>query len=75
MAAVHKSPGVLIALAAAWTGGSVADARLPKIPPPPYLTPRAVNGGVLTALARVDVRHRATTLNHFVEMGMTLATR
>jgi hypothetical protein len=75
MAARQKSPGVMIALAAAWSGGSMADASLPKIPPPPYLTPRAVNGGILSALARVDVRHRATTLGAFVEMGVSLATR
>jgi hypothetical protein len=75
MAARQKSPGVWIALAAAWSGGSMVEPSLPKIPPPPYLTPRAVNGGILSALARVDVTHRATTLSHFVEMGMSLATR
>jgi hypothetical protein len=75
MAARQKTPGVWIALAAAWTGGSMADATLPRIAPPPYLTPRAINAGSLGALARVDNKHRATTLGHFVEMGATLATR
>ena len=75
MAARQKSPGVWIALGAAWSGGSMVDASLPKVPPPPHLTPRAINGGILSALARVDNRHRATTLNHFIEMGVSLATR
>lgn len=75
MAARNKSPGVWIALAAAWSGGSMADSSLPKIPPPPYLTARAVNAGILGALARVDIKHRATTLKHFVDMGVELASR
>jgi len=75
MAARNKSPGVWIALGAAWTGGSLSDPSLPRIPPPPYLTPRAINAGILMALARVDTQHRATTLRHFVEEGIKLANR
>lgn len=71
----HKSPGVWIALAAAWTGGSLNLPELPPVPPPQYLTARAVNAGILSALARVDVKHRSETLRVFVEMGLSLATR
>ncbi len=75
MAVRTKSPGVWIALAAGWSGGSMAPPDVPKVPPPPYLTPRAVNTGILGALARVDNRHRAATLKAFVDMGISLATR
>jgi hypothetical protein len=75
MACRTKSPGVWIALAAGWSGGSMVGPELPKVPPPPYLTPRAVNTGILGALARVDNTHRAATLKAFVDMGISLASR
>lgn len=75
MARRNKSPGVWIALAAGWSGGSMVAPDLPKVNPPIYLTARAVNAGVLGALARVDIKHRADTLNVFVEMGVSLASR
>ena len=76
MAAPTKTPGVWIALAAGWSGGSMmrAGCRAP-VTPPPYLTAKAVNAGVLGALARVDRKARAATLRPFVDMGMRLATR
>jgi hypothetical protein len=75
MAAPRKTPGVWIALAAGWSGGSMAGPDVAPVPPPPYLTPRAVNAGVLSVLARVDRTHRAKTLASFVDMGVRLATR
>jgi hypothetical protein len=75
MAVRSKTPGVWIALGAGWSGGSLAPPDVQKVPPPPYLTPRAINTGILGALARVDMRHRATTLRAFVDMGISLATR
>ena len=75
LAAPDKSPGVWIALAAGWSGGSMAGPEAPRVAPPPYLTPRAVNAGILGALARVDNKHRAPTLKGFVDMGISLATR
>ena len=75
MAVRSKTPGVWIALGAGWSGGSMAPPDMPSVPPPPYLTPRAINTGILGALARVDIAHRATTLRAFVDMGVTLATR
>lgn len=75
MACRSKTPGVWIALAAGWTGGSMVDPPMPKLSPPPYLLPRAVNAGILSGLARVNVSHRATTLRHFVEMGIGIALR
>lgn len=72
MACASKTPGVWIALAAGWSGGSMSGPGLPSVPPPAYLTPRAVNAGVLGALARVDNGHRAPTLKTFVDMAVGL---
>ena len=76
MAAPTKTPGVWVALAAGWSGGSMLprDAVAP-VEAPPYLTPKAVNAAVLSALARVDRKARAATLKLFVNMGMQLLTR
>lgn len=75
MASRGKSPGVWIALAAGWSGGSLVDPGLPPVPPPAHLTPRAVNAGILSGLATVDLAHRAATLKIFVQMGIDLARR
>lgn len=75
MAARNKTPGVWIALAAGWSGGSIVEPTQPRVAPPPFLTPRAVNAGILGALARVDYPHRADTLRSFVQMGVELASR
>ena len=45
------------------------------VTPPPYLTAKAVNAGVLSVLARVDRKERASTLGRFVDMGIRLAMR
>ena len=73
MSCPDKTPGVWIALGAGWSGGSMAAPDRPRVPPPAYLTPRAVNVGILGVLARVDGRHRAATLKTFVDMGRSLA--
>jgi hypothetical protein len=72
LACSTKTPGVWIALAAGWSGGSMSNPGLPSVPPPPHLTPRAVNAGVLGALARVDNGHRGPTLKTFVDMAVGL---
>jgi hypothetical protein len=75
MACERKTPGVWIALAAGWSGGSMSGPDEPPAPPPPFLTPRAINAGVLAGLARVDREARAATLAAFIDMGIRLATR
>ncbi len=75
MAAPLKTAGVWIALAAGWSGGSMSAPELPRVPPPPYLTPRAVTVGILTALALSGNAQRAATLQGFVSMGISLARR
>jgi hypothetical protein len=75
MAAPTRTPGVWIALAAGWMGGSMMGPDQVPVTPPPYLTAKAVNAGVLGVLARVDRGRRAETLRAFVDMGIRLATR
>ncbi len=75
MASRMKTPGVWIALAAGWSGGSMLDPDAIPVPPPPYLTAKAVNAGILSALARVGRQARGATLRTFVGLGVQLATR
>lgn len=73
MATKSKTPGVWVALAAGWSSGSMVGPDLPPVPPPPYLTARAVNAGILSALARIDYEHRDEHLQRFVRMALLLA--
>ncbi len=67
-----KSPGAWIALAAGWSGGSMLPPDQHPVPPPGGLVPRAVNAGILSALARLDASVRKKTLSDFVEIGLTI---
>ncbi|MEM6636293.1 MAG: hypothetical protein AAF667_10405 [Pseudomonadota bacterium] len=69
-----KSPGVWIALAAGWSGGSLAAPDYDPVPPPPFLTSRAVNAGVLTLLARAAPEDRPQRISEFASMAKVLAT-
>lgn len=73
MAAEQKTPGAWIALAAGWSGGSLAPRGLETVTPQPFLTARAVNTGILSCLARASLGDRAGVLRGFVEMGIKLA--
>lgn len=75
MAARSKTPGVWIALGAAWSGGSLAPPEAQKVIPPAYLTARAVNTGILGALARVEPKSRMDTIELFVERAVKLAVQ
>jgi hypothetical protein len=67
-----ETPGVWVAFAAGWSGGTMGPLNVSPIPPPPFLTPRAVNAAVLGLLARVDTDHRDEILRGFVEMAVKL---
>ena len=75
MAARDTTPGTWIAYAAAWSGGSLNPPDLPRVPPPAFGTPRAVNTAIMGILARVDTKQRGKTLGGFVDMGVNLANR
>lgn len=66
-------PGTWIAFAAGWSGGSMVGPDLPEVPPPPHLTAKAVNAGILTSLAAVSLNDREATLASFVKMARQLA--
>lgn len=72
MSAPVKTPGAWIALAAGWSGGSLAPAGMAPVVPPAYLTARGVNAGVLSAIARVPLKQRAAVLSACVSMGIHL---
>jgi len=73
MAAEHKTPGVWVALAAGWSGGSLAPRGMETVTPQPFLTARAINAGILSCLARVPQNDRSAVLVALVEMGIQLA--
>lgn len=74
MALAAKTPGAWIALAAGWSGSTMLPLDQPPVVPPPELTAKAVNAGVLGLLARVERNQRAPTLRGFVQMGLQLST-
>lgn len=69
---VH-GPGVWLALAAGWSGGSMSARGLPPVPPPPSATGQALNAGLHSALARAPLDKRRRLLEHYVSMAEVLA--
>lgn len=67
-----RSPGVWLAMAAGWTGGSLAPPDSPTVVPPRFLTGRGVNAAVLSALARAKRAERQETLETFIAMAHDL---
>jgi hypothetical protein len=70
--AAVKTPAVWVALAAAWSGGSMVDDPERPVPPPHYLTAQAVRAAVLTSLARVPIRSRKEQLAMSIDGAMKL---
>jgi hypothetical protein len=68
-----RSPGIWLALGAGWGGASLTPPESPAVPPPRFLTGRAVNAAVLAALARVPQPRRQATLRNFLSMAQDLA--
>lgn len=69
-----KTAGVWVALGAGWSGGSMTPPDYQPVPPPPFLTARAVNAGILSVLAHIDAKERKQALENFVQMAMVIAT-
>ncbi len=67
----RRSAATWAVLAAAWSGGSMTDGGHP-VPAPPHLTAKAARAAVLTALARVGARERASRLKACLEGGLQL---
>jgi len=68
-----KTPGAWVALAAGWSGGSMAVGPAEPVPAPPHLTARAANAAVLGSLARVGMERRAEFLTAYAQGGLNLA--
>ena len=68
-----RGPGAWLALAAGWASGSMAPEGLPPALVPMFAIGRALNAGVLTALARVAQDKRRRMLDHYVGMAEVLA--
>lgn len=69
---VH-GPGVWLALAAGWSGGSISGKGLPPVPPPVGATGQALNAGITSALARVPQDRRRRMIDHYASMAQVLA--
>ena len=68
-----RGPGAWLALAVGWASGSMAPEGLPPALVPLFAIGRALNAGVLTALARVPQDMRRRMLDHYVGMAEVLA--
>lgn len=69
------TPGGWLALAAGWSGGSMAPEGTPDVAPPPHLFSQAVNAALMSMLATVDWRQRSQVLNDFVEIAFSVAAK
>jgi hypothetical protein len=67
------TPAACLARAAFWSGGSLAPAGLPEVPPPAGLTGRLVAGAILLAGVRRDFRHYRDHYRQFLALGLEVA--
>jgi hypothetical protein len=61
------------ALAAGWSGGSLAAEGADPIPPPVHLTAKAVRAAILLALAAVGARQRGIAVSACIEACIAFA--
>jgi hypothetical protein len=67
------TPEAWTAVAAFWSGESLAPEGQPAVPPAPHLTGTAVAGSVAMAAVRGDVMRRTARLRRFLESGRNIA--
>jgi hypothetical protein len=65
-----RCPGVHLALAVGWSGGSIAPNDPANVPL--HRTPRAVNTAILSCLAQVDLSKRQVFLARFIDMAESM---
>jgi Family of unknown function (DUF6931) len=61
------------AIAAFWSGGSMAPKDLPEVPPPPHLLGVAVSGAVTLAAVQPDPQQADEKRQRFVAAGVDIA--
>ena len=72
-ATAFASPEAWAAIAAFWSGDSMAPEGQPAVPPAPHLTGTAVSGAVALSAVRGDVSRRNARLVSFLESGRNIA--
>lgn len=68
-----KHPASWAAMAAYWSGGSLAPAEVPPVPPAENLTAQAVAGAVMLAAVHIDPEDAAQKYRRFLEQGLDIA--
>lgn len=72
MAALRTATGSL-ALAVVWSGGSLSRPDLPVVPPPEYLTGRAVANAILLAAVQREPQQYLHHCRQFLTLGLEVA--
>jgi hypothetical protein len=72
-AAEFGTPPGCAALAAFWSGGSLAPPDLAPVPPPEHLTPSAVANAVLLAAVQKEPERAAEKFRQFLDLGLQVA--
>ncbi len=67
------TPEAWAAVAAFWSGDSLAPEDQPPVPPAPHLAGTAVAGAVILASVRGDVARQEARLRRFLESGRNIA--
>jgi hypothetical protein len=67
------TPEAWTAVAAFWSGGSMAPETAPVVPPAAHLTATAVAGSINLAAVRGDASRRDARLRRFLESGRNIA--
>jgi hypothetical protein len=62
-------------LGAFFSGGSIAPANAPEVPPGEYLTAKAISGAVLLAALKVEPEKAPEKFKSFVAQGVDVANR
>lgn len=73
-ATAFGTPEAWAAVAAFWSGDSMAPEGQPAVPPPPHLTGTAVAGSVALSAVRGDVSRRPARLERFLESARNIAS-
>ena len=68
------TPAGCAAMAAFWSGGSLAAPDQPLVPPPENLTGTAVTGALIQAALLNQPEKFADTLRQFLNVGVNMAT-
>jgi pSer/pThr/pTyr-binding forkhead associated (FHA) protein len=70
----YAGPAACVALAAFWSGGSLASENLPPVPPPETATAKAVSGALLMAAPHGEPTQALQRYRDFLAAGRQLKT-